>query len=96
MCEYVPDKNKVKELVDKILSIVNGEVKMDILYALAGAEVVVHSESLEHCIKATGNKAVCIAGFINTSAELYARMIASVLINVLGIENIKKLDAITI
>jgi len=96
MCEYVPNPKKVKELVDKILEAVNGEVRMDILHALAGAETVVHSEALEYCIKATGNKASCIAGLIDISAELYAKMMASVLIDALGIENIKKPDAVII
>ena len=93
MSEYVPDKKKIKELVGELLSIMNGELRIDVLYALAGAEAEVHSGALEHCIKTTGNKVSCIAGFISQSAEMYARMIATVLVNVLGIGNMKKPEA---
>ena len=94
MCEYVPDKKKIKELANKILDIVNGELRIDILHALAGVEAEVHSGALKHCMESTGDKVSCIAGFINTSAELYARMVVSVLIDVLGIKNIKNSDAV--
>jgi len=93
MSEYVPDKKKIKELVDELLSIMNGELRIDILYALAGAEATVHMGAVEDCIKRNGNRESCIAGFISQSAEMYAKMIATVLINVLGIGNMKKPEA---
>jgi len=93
MCEYIPDKEKIKELAGKILNVVDGELRIDILYALAGAEAEVHSGALESCLKKLKNRELCVAGFISQSAELYARMVAAVLINVLGIGNMKKPEA---
>ncbi|RLB79276.1 MAG: hypothetical protein DRH17_14020 [Deltaproteobacteria bacterium] len=96
MCEQIIDPKRIKELANKILDIIGGELRVNILYALAGVEAEVHSGALKHCIEATGDKVSCIAGFIDLSAELYAKMIVSVLLDVLGIKNIKKPDAIII
>jgi len=93
MCEQVIDPKRVKELANKILDIIDGELRVNILYALVGVESEIHSGALKHCIESVGDKISCVAGFIDTSAELYAKMVAAVLINALGLGNIKKSGA---
>ena len=74
----------VKHLTNEILSIVSGYRKIDILYALAGAEVVVHEEALRTCIESSGAVRDCIAGFISTASEIASKVIASVLLSLMS------------